>query len=123
MHFITDRKRAVGLGSARSGTAHHWSMTVSSVGLIVLVPLFVLIFGSALGSSHEEVVATFSRPVPAVVTLLTFWVGMTHFRRGAQVMIEDYTDGITRKAAIAVMSGASYAIMAAALYAVVRIAI
>jgi succinate dehydrogenase / fumarate reductase membrane anchor subunit len=123
MHYITDRKRAVGLGSAKSGTAHHWYMVVSSLGLAVLIPLFVLIFGSTLGSSYEEVIATFARPFPAVVTLLTFWVGMTHFRRGCQVLIEDYTDGITRKATIAAMVCASYAIMAAALYAVVRIAI
>jgi succinate dehydrogenase / fumarate reductase membrane anchor subunit len=123
MHFITDRKRAEGLGAAKTGTAHHWSMMVSSVGLVVLVPLFVLIFGSALGSSYEEAVATFSRPFPAVVALLTFWVGMSHFRRGCQVMIEDYTDGIIRKAAIAAMICVSYAIMAAGLYAVIRIAI
>jgi succinate dehydrogenase / fumarate reductase, membrane anchor subunit len=29
MAFVTDRKRAVGLGSAKTGTEHFWSMTKS----------------------------------------------------------------------------------------------
>ena len=41
MAFLTDRKRAVGLGSAKSGTHHFWSMKVSSVALLILIPLFV----------------------------------------------------------------------------------
>ena len=49
MSYLTDRKRATGLGSAKSGAAHHWSMTISSVALLVLIPLFVFTFGSALG--------------------------------------------------------------------------
>ena len=40
MRYLTDRKRAIGLGSAKSGTAHFWSMKVSSVALLILVPLF-----------------------------------------------------------------------------------
>ena len=35
MAFLTDRKRAEGLGSAKSGTEHFWSMTVSSVALLI----------------------------------------------------------------------------------------
>ena len=54
MAFLTDRKRATGMGSAREGTNRHWSMTISSYGLLVLVPLFIFTFGGALGSSHEE---------------------------------------------------------------------
>ena len=61
MRYLTDRKRAEGMGSAKSGTAHHWSMTVSSVALLVLIPLFVFTFGSALGSSYEEVQAYYAR--------------------------------------------------------------
>jgi len=123
MRYLTDRKRAVGLGAAKTGAEHHWYMTVSSVALIGLMPLFVVIFGSALGSSYEEAVATFSRPFPAVVALLTIWAGMMHFRRGAQMMIEDYWQGITRKALLIAMICLSYTVMAAGLYAVIRIAI
>jgi len=43
MAFLTDRKRAVGMGAAHSGAHHMWGMTVSSVALLILVPLFLLI--------------------------------------------------------------------------------
>jgi len=56
MAFLTDRKRAVGLGAAKTGTEHLWAMTVSSVALLILVPLFVFTFGAVLGSDYETVV-------------------------------------------------------------------
>ena len=31
MRYLTDRKRAVGLGSAKSGVHHFWAMKMSSV--------------------------------------------------------------------------------------------
>ena len=42
MRYLTDRKRAQGTGSGRQGTHHHWQMMVSSILLVVLVPLFVI---------------------------------------------------------------------------------
>ncbi|TCP62234.1 succinate dehydrogenase / fumarate reductase membrane anchor subunit [Rhodovulum bhavnagarense] len=123
MRYITDRKRAVGLGAAHTGTEHHWYMIVSSVALVGLIPVFVFLVGSSLGNPHDEVVATFSRPFPAVVVLLTLWVGWMHFRRGAQTMIEDYARGLTRKILLIAMMCISYTAMAAGLYAIVRIAI
>ena len=49
MRYLTDRKRAVGKGSAHSGTEHHWYMTVSAVGLAFMVPTFIYIFGRPWG--------------------------------------------------------------------------
>ena len=123
MAYITDRKRATGLGSAKSGTEHFWQMTMSSVGLLILVPLFVFTFGPMLGEPHEVVVAYFSRPFPAVVAGLTLIVGLLHFRGGAQTMIEDYVDGLGRKIAIIGVACLSYAAMGAGLYALVRLAL
>ncbi|ARE38758.1 Succinate dehydrogenase hydrophobic membrane anchor protein [Rhodovulum sp. P5] len=123
MRYLTDRKRALGLGAAKTGTAHHWYMIVSAVALVFLVPAFVFIFGSALGSSHADVVATFSSPFAAIVAILTIVVGMQHFSRGAQMMIEDYAQGLTRKVLVIVATCISYAALAAGVYAVIRIAI
>lgn len=123
MRYLTDRKRALGLGAAHTGTEHHWQMIVSGAALIGLVPTFVFIFGRALGSGHEAVVATFSRPFPALVAILTLWVGLVHFRKGAQTAIEDYSRGITRKLLLICMICVSYTAMAAGLYAVIRIAL
>ena len=123
MAFLTDRKRAVGMGSAKTGTEHFWSMTKSSFGLVILVPLFILTFAPMLGAPHAEVVAYFSRPFPAVIAGLTLVVGWMHFKGGVQVLIEDYTHGLVRKGFILGTMCLSYAAAAASLYAIARIAL
>lgn len=123
MSFLTDRKRAEGLGSAGHGADHHWFMIVSSIGLTILVPLFIFTFGSALGGTYEEVVAYYGRPFPAIVAGLTLVVGMVHFMRGAQVLIEDYVGGLTRKLLIIATNMFSYALIAAGLFALVKLAL
>lgn len=123
MSFLTDRKRAVGMGSAKSGVHHFWAMKMSSVALLILIPLFIFIVGPALGSSHEEVLATFSRPFPAIVAALTIIVGFKHFRDGAQVMLEDYVHGTTQKVCIILLACLSYGAMAIGLFAIAKIAL
>jgi len=123
MAYMTDRKRAEGLGSAKEGTHHFWSMQISSVALVILVPLFVFTYGPMLGEPHAEVVAYFERPFPAIVAALTLAVGFMHFKNGAQVMIEDYTHGFTRKALIITTICLSYAAAATGLFALARIAL
>ena len=123
MQFITDRKRAEGRGSAHSGTAHHLYMQVSAVGLALIVPTFLYIFGSALGGGHEEVLATFARPVPAIVAALVLVVGLQHFRKGMQVVFEDYTWHSTRKVGIMVTTVLSYGLTATGLFALVKMAL
>ena len=123
MAFLTDRKRAIGMGSAKTGTEHHWQMMITSVALIVLIPLFVFTFGWILGSPYEEVIAYYQRPFPAVVAILTMLVGWIHFRLGVQTLIEDYVHGLARKIAIIAMICVSYAAAAFAIFAIVRIAL
>ena len=123
MAFLTDRKRASGLGSAKSGTEHHWQMMVSSVALLFLVPLFIFTFGGILGAPYEEVIAYYQRPFPAIVAVLTLLVGFLHFRGGVQVLIEDYVHGFARKALIIAMICLSYAAAAFAIFAIIRIAL
>jgi succinate dehydrogenase / fumarate reductase membrane anchor subunit len=123
MAFLTDRKRAVGMGSAKTGTEHHWMMMVSSVALLLLIPMFVFTFGAILGSSYEEVIAYYQRPFPAIVAILTMLVGFFHFRGGVQTLIEDYVHGLARKVAIIGMICLSYGAAAFAIFAIVRIAL
>jgi succinate dehydrogenase / fumarate reductase membrane anchor subunit len=123
MRYLTDRKRAVGKGASGTGTEHHWFMTVTAVGLAFLVPTFLFVFGRALGQGHAEVLAIFSRPFPAILTGLTLVVGMRHFAKGAQMMIEDYAHGTARKIGIIAAISLSYAVMASGLYALVKIAL
>jgi len=123
MRYLTDRKRAMGKGAAHTGTEHHWSMQVSAVALAVLLPVWVFIFGRALGQGHEAVLATFARPFPAIVTGLVLFVSMRHFAKGAQMMIEDYARGTAKKALVIGAISLSYAVMATGFYALVRIAL
>jgi len=123
MAFMTDRKRAAGLGSAKTGTEHHWHMQISSVALLILTPLFLFTFGGIIGAPYEEVTAYLSRPFPAIVTALMLVVGFDHFRHGVQVAIEDYAQGLTRKALIIAMTCVSYGAMAVGLFAIARLAL
>lgn len=123
MAYLTDRKRASGLGSAKTGTAHFWAMKVSSVALLILMPLFVFTFGAALGGTYEEILAYYSRPFPAIVAGLTFIIGFKHFNDGAQTMIEDYVHGTAQKITLILVTCLSYGAMAAGVFAIARLAL
>lgn len=123
MRYITPRKRAEGRGAAHSGTEHHWSMTVSAVGLAFLVPVWLYVFGSTLGQPREVVLETFARPFPAILTALVLIVGMRHFAMGATGMIEDYARGTSRKMLIIFAISLSWVVAATGLFALARIAL
>ena len=123
MRYLTDRKRATGLGSAKSGVHHFWAMKVSSVALLILIPLFLMSYGPMLGESYEEVIAHFSRPFPAIIAALTMIVGFKHFNDGAQVLIEDYVHGLAQKITIILVTCLSYGAMATGLFAIAKIAL
>lgn len=123
MAFLTDRKRAVGMGSAKTGTQNFWNMTVSSYGLLILTPLFLFTFGAQLGRPYEEVVAYFARPFPAIVAGLMLVAGFLHFIRGMRMVIEDYAHGLTREWLIIAVTCLSYAAMGAGVFALVRLAL
>ncbi|SHF28223.1 succinate dehydrogenase subunit D [Ruegeria intermedia] len=123
MRYLTDRKRALGLGSAKSGTQHFWAMKVSSVALLILVPLFVFTFGPTLGQPYDVMLDYYSRPFPAIVAALTLAVGFKHFADGAQVMIEDYVHGTLEKVLIILVTCLSYGAAAAGIFAIARIAL
>ena len=120
MRYLTARKRAEGKGAAHSGTEHHWHMTVSAVALAFMVPTWVYLFGSTLGQPLEVVHATFARPFPAILTALVLVVGMRHFAKGAQMMLEDYTQGTMRKGLVILVYSLAYLVTAVVLYALAK---
>lgn len=123
MRYLTPRKRAEGKGSAHAGTEHHWSMTVSAVGLAFLVPVWLYVFGKALGQSRDVVLETFSHPFPAILTALVLVVGMRHFAMGATGMIEDYFRGTARKMLVIFVISLAWVIAATGLFALARMAL
>lgn len=121
--FMTDRKRALGLGSGRQGTHHHWQMMVTSMLLVVLVPAFLITFAMGLGGTHEEVIAYYSRPVPAIIAMLTMAVVIFHLMNETLVAIEDYVHGVAGKLTLVGVTAFCYALIAAGLFAVAKIAL
>jgi succinate dehydrogenase / fumarate reductase membrane anchor subunit len=123
MQYLTDRKRAQGLGASRTGTKHHWQMLVSSILMIPTVPLFIFTFGYGLGGSYEEVLAYFSRPIPAIIMALSLIVIIQHVMREAHEAIEDYVHGTKAKLAIVAVTAFSYTMITAGLFALVKLAL
>jgi len=123
MSYLTDRKRAVGAGASHTGTAHHWFMTMSSVALAVMLPVWLYLFGAAIGGTRDHVVAAFANPFTAILTALVLVVSMRHFAKGSAVMVEDYAHGTARKAGLIFVSALAAVIATTGLYALIRIAL
>lgn len=123
MSYLTDRKRAQGLGASSGGTQHHWKMMMISMSLVILVPTFVFTFGSILGGDHAAVVAYFSRAFPAVVTAIALVVGTYHFMMEINEAVEDYVHGVAQKITLTAVSAFGYTLMAVGLFALARIAL
>ncbi len=123
MRYLTARKRAEGKGAAHSGPEHHWHMMVSAVGLALIVPTFLFIFGRTLGGSHAEVIDKFSHPGVAILTGLVLFVGLRHFNSGAATMIEDYAHGTARKLLLIGSTCLTYGLIATGLFSLAKIAL
>lgn len=123
MRYLTSRKRAEGKGASGTGTEHHWYMTVSAVGLALIMPMFIYVIGSSLGGDYASVTETFSHPIPAIIAGLGLLFGMKHFNKGFQMMIEDYTRGTARKMWIIFMTVFVYGLTAVGLFALAKMAL
>ena len=121
--YTTARKRAENLGASGHGTDHHWHNILSSIALLVLVPVWVFTFGFILGRPYEEVLVALANPFVAILFALTLLVGLYHFRLGVQVVLEDYAHGTSRRAMIVAAVCLTYLILAIGLFAVARIAL
>lgn len=123
MAFLTDRKRAEGMGSSHHGTHHHWQMMVSSIALVFAIPAFVVTFGIGLGKSYEEVLAYYGHPIPAIIMALSLIVIINHVMQEALTAIEDYVHGNAQMLTLIAVKGISYTLIAVGLFAVGRMAL
>ena len=123
MRYLTDRKRAEGMGASKTGTEHFWNMQVSAAALAGLIPLFIFVIGPVIGDPLPVVIHHIGQPVRAIIAGLTLFVAMIHFKNGARVMIEDYAHGFMRKALIVAVTNLAYILIAAGLFALVRLSI
>jgi len=95
-HIVTPMRRVRGLGAARSGTGHFWSMRVTSVAAIPLTIALVLIVFALMGRGHAAVVQILGSPIVAVIMLLFIVNSAYHMWIGMQEIILDYVheDGL-----------------------------
>ncbi len=122
MRYLTDRKRATGLGSAHSGVGHFWEQRISAIALLVLTPLFVFPLAYNMGGSYEEVIAAYSHPVNAIIGVAFMITAFLHFFQGIQVVIEDYVHGRMELVLIISMRLISAALALISAFAILKIA-
>lgn len=92
----SDMKRAVGLGSAKSGVGHWWGQRVTAAGNVVLAVWFLASILLLPAYDRATVVAWIASPWTAIPLLLLIVSVFWHARLGVQVMLEDYihTEGM-----------------------------
>lgn len=81
---------ARGLGSAKSGTGHHWAQRVSAVVLVPLTLWFVACLAAQFGASYASVTDWLSSPFQAALLALYLAAIFYHSQLGLQVVVEDY---------------------------------
>ena len=86
----TPEKRALGLGSAKSGTGHFIAQRVTAVALALALLYAVFVLLGAVGQDYAGVRALVARPTNAAVLIALVIALFWHAALGLQVVIEDY---------------------------------
>ncbi|MEL6915143.1 MAG: succinate dehydrogenase [Pseudomonadota bacterium] len=121
--YLTDRKRATGLGASRNGTRHHWEMMISSMAVVIVAPVFMITFALGFQGTHEEVLAYFGSPLVAIILAVSLIVLVRHFMNEAIEAAEDYVHGIAGQLTIVGLTWASYLLIGIGLFAIARMAL
>jgi succinate dehydrogenase / fumarate reductase membrane anchor subunit len=122
MDFRTPLATALGLGSAKTGTAHWWMQRVSAVALIPLSFPLITLLDLCLNAPYRDTVTWLAAPFNTVCVTAWILAVFYHAALGLQVVIEDYiaAEGV-KIAAIWAVNLAFLFMALAALLAVLRI--
>jgi len=102
--YRTPLGRARGLGSAKHGVGHFIAQRVSAVALILLVLWAV---DSVLGLAHDnygDALDWLRQPWHAILASLLIAIGCFHMQLGMRVIIEDYIQRPSTKAALLILN-------------------
>ena len=65
----------------KTGTSHFRAMKISSMVLVLLIPLFLFTIAPIVGEKREIILAKLEQPIYALIVALTFTVGLLHFKK------------------------------------------
>jgi succinate dehydrogenase / fumarate reductase membrane anchor subunit len=111
--------RALGHGSARSGSSHWYAQRVTAIALLLLGLWFVASLACLGGASHEQVTAWLRSPTSSALAVLLVAVAASHASIGLQVVVEDYVAG--KGARTAILIAVKFALAVAAVVGVLAV--
>jgi succinate dehydrogenase / fumarate reductase membrane anchor subunit len=115
-------RRAIGLGSAKSGAGHWWLQRITAVALVPLTLWFMAGLIGHAWNGPAAVSAWLAQPLVALPTILLVVVLFQHTRLGLQVVIEDYVHADRPKfALVAATHAGCYGLMAVGIFSVLVI--
>lgn len=116
--------RALGLGSAKSGSSHWIGQRVTAVALTLLGLWFLVSLLTLGGLGHDRVVAWLGAPLHSSLAVLLVMTAAWHANLGLQVVVEDYVAAKgTRVVVLVVIKFALIVAAVAGVLAVLRIAL
>ncbi len=90
MKYRSPLAKAVGLGSAKTGTSHWWMQRVTAVALVPLSFWLIIFLDLSLNAPYQEMVAWLSSPLNTLGMVAWLLAVFYHAALGLQVVIEDY---------------------------------
>ena len=118
----TSLAKAMGAGSARSGTGHFWQQRITALFNIPLCLFLLCLFMSCVGKGFTVVHHLFTCPIVALFSVLAILSGIYHMKIGLQVIIEYYIPNhILRIAFLALNAFFCYALIIASMLAILKI--
>lgn len=113
---------AIGLGSARAGSAHWWAERVSAVALVPLTLWFVASIIAHSGDDHAAFTAWLGSPQMSAAMILLVIALFHHTALGLQVVIEDYVHSGMKVAGVIAVRLGCFGLAGVGVLAVLRIA-
>ena len=120
--FRSPLGRAIGLGSAKSGSRRWLAERVTAVALVPLTLWLVASIIAHTGSDYTVFIAWLRTPFVAGGMILLLIALFHHTALGLQVVIEDYVHSVAKFAAVIAIQLCCYGLAVAGIIATLRVA-